>query len=102
MYDPQFIKEHIMDKEIKSRTVSTLDKSHYCILDIHTYMTVRLGYWKKEIFMARTIKEIVRDSYTRWVNSGDEAHNLLQEKKSYEHKPLGGGSLIGGRREEST
>lgn len=83
-------------------SMDQIDESIYhAYLDIHTYMTVRLGYWKKEIFMARTIKEIVRDSYTRWVNSGDEAHNLLQEKRSFEHKPLGGGSLIGGRREET-
>lgn len=31
MYDPQFIKEHIIGKEIKSRTVSVLNKPHYCI-----------------------------------------------------------------------
>lgn len=31
VYNPQFIKKHIMGKKIKSRTVSTLDKSHYCI-----------------------------------------------------------------------
>lgn len=49
--------------------------------------------------MARTIKEIVRDSYTRWLNSGNLAHNCLQEKKSFTHRPLGGGSLIGGRNE---
>ena len=73
---------------------------YHAYLDIHTYLTIRLGYWKKEIFMARTIKEIVRDSYTRWLAAGDEAHNCLQEKKSVTHAPLGGGSLIGGRKED--
>ena len=73
---------------------------YHAYLDIHTYMTIRLGYWKKEIFMARTIKEIVKDSYTRWLAAGDEAHNCLQDKKSVTHAPLGGGSLIGGRKED--
>lgn len=73
---------------------------YHAYLDIHTYMTIRLGYWKKEIFQARTIKEIVKDSYTRWLAAGDEAHNCLQAKKSVSHAPLGGGSLLGGRRED--
>lgn len=83
-----------------NESMDHIDSSIYhAYLDIHTYMTIRLGYWKKEIFMARTIKEIVRDSYTRWLNSGNQAHNCLLEKKSFTHRPLGGGSLIGGRNE---
>lgn len=83
-----------------NESMDHIDSSIYhAYLDIHTYMTIRLGYWKKEIFMARTIKEIVRDSYTRWLKSGHRVFNHLQAKKSFTHKPLGGGSLIGGRNE---
>mgnify|MGYP001647766187 FL=1 len=81
----------------------SMDQIDYAIyhayLDIHTYMTIRLGYWKKEIFMARGIKEIVKDSYTRWLAAENEAHACIQEKKPFSHLPLGGGSLIGGRKD---
>ena len=41
---------------------------------------------------------IVKDYYTRWLAAGNEAHACIQEKKPFSHLPLGGGSLIGGRK----
>lgn len=68
-------------------------------LDLWSYMTVRLGFWKKEIFRARTLREIAEDAFGRWVKSQVSAHRCLIEKKSYTpRQPLGGGGLLGERR----
>lgn len=71
---------------------------HQAYLDLWSYMTVRIGYWKKEIYMARDIKDIVNDAYGRWKKSQNEAAECSREHKSYSHEPLGGGGLLGERR----
>lgn len=68
-------------------------------LDLWSYMTVRLGFWKKEIFRARSIREIAEGALGRWVKSQTIAYDCLTEKKSYTpRQPLGGGGLLGERR----
>lgn len=68
-------------------------------LDLWGYMTVRMGFWKKEIYRAKSMREIVNGAYGRWVKSQVEALNCLLEKRSYTTgQPLGGSGLLGERR----
>lgn len=66
-------------------------------LTLWSYMTIRLGYWKKEIFMAKTIKEMAMEAFDTWKKAQYEAYNNLQNPSSTKHKALGGGGLLGGR-----
>lgn len=68
-------------------------------LNLWSYMTLRLGYWKTEIFAAsRTIKEIAESALATWRKSQDIAYQVLISKTPIEHKPLGGRGLLGGGR----
>ncbi len=63
------------------------------------YMTVRMGFWKKEIYRAKSMKEIVNGCYGDWIKAQAKAYTCLQEKRTYTPKQsLGGGGLIGERR----
>lgn len=66
-------------------------------LTLWSYMTIRLGYWKMEIFRAKTMKEMAMEAYETWKNSQYEAFNNLQNPTTTKRKALGGGGLIGGR-----
>lgn len=74
---------------------SSIRKSY---MELWAYMTVRMGFWKKEIYMARTIREIAQDALGRWLGSSIKALECLEQRKSFQHAPLGGGGIIGGRR----
>ena len=68
-------------------------------LELWGYMNVRMGFWKKEIYRARSMKEILNGAYGDWVKAQAKAYTCLQEKKSYQPKQtLGGGGLLGERR----
>lgn len=60
------------------------------------YMTIRLGYWNKDIYMTKSIKDIVKGSLDHWIHSGIEAAEILHGE-NITYKTLGGGSLIGGQ-----
>lgn len=82
---------------------TSMDNIDDCIAAAYTelwgYMTIRMGFWKKEIYRAKSMKEIVNGAYGDWVRSQVKAYNCLLEKKSYIPKqPLGGGGLLGERR----
>ena len=63
------------------------------------YMTVRMGFWKKEIYRAKSMKEIVNGCYGDWIKAQAKAYTCLQEKRTYTpRQSLGGGGLIGERR----
>lgn len=67
-------------------------------MELWAYMTVRMGFWKKSFFMARTVKEIAADALGRWLGNSVKASECLGQHQSYKHAPLGGGGIIGGRR----
>lgn len=78
--------------------IDTSIKNAYCTL--YSYMLIRTGFWKKEIFMAKTIKEMALEAYETWKRSQYVAYNNNKEgssSSSPSHKALGGGGLIGGR-----
>ena len=80
-----------------------MDRIDRCISAAYTklwgYMTVRLGFWKKDIFRAKSMKEITDGCYGRWVKAQVEALNCLWGQKSYAPShTLGGGGLLGERR----
>lgn len=69
-------------------------------MELWAYMTVRMGFWKRPFFMAKTVKEVAYDALKRWLKSSSK-EKLFSTKDDYisvEHKPLGGGGIIGGRR----
>ena len=66
-------------------------------MELWAYMTVRMGFWKKDYFLARSIKDIANDALGRWLGNSVQAFQCLVQHKSFEHEPLGGGGLIGGR-----
>ena len=67
-------------------------------MELWAYMTVRMGFWKKEFFMARSIKDIANDALGRWLGNSVQAFQCLEQHRSFRHAPLGGGGIIGGRR----
>ena len=67
-------------------------------MELWAYMTVRMGFWKKDYYLARSIKDIANDALGRWLGNSMTAFQCLEQHKSYYHEPLGGGGLIGGRR----
>ena len=67
-------------------------------MELWAYMTVRMGFWKKDYYLARSIKDIAGDALGRWLGNSTEAFQCLEQHKSYYHEPLGGGGLVGGRR----
>lgn len=67
-------------------------------MELWAYMTVRMGFWKKEIYMARSVREIANDALGRWLGNSVKAFECLEQRKSIQHAPLGGGGIIGGRR----
>lgn len=78
--------------------IDTSVKNAYCTL--YSYMLIRTGFWKKEIFMAKTIREMALEAYESWKRSQYLAFNKNKEGSSSSapsHKALGGGGLIGGR-----
>lgn len=82
---------------------TSIDNIDDCIAAAYTelwgYMTVRMGFWKKEIYRAKSMKEILNGAYGDWVKAQAKAYTCLQEKKSYTPKQtLGGGGLLGERR----
>ncbi len=66
-------------------------------MELWAYMTVRMGFWKKEIFMARSVRDIAKDALGRWLGSSVKAFECLERRTSYQNGPLGGGGIIGGR-----
>ncbi len=66
-------------------------------MELWAYMTVRMGFWKKEIFTAKSVKDIANDALGRWLGNSVKAFECLQQHKSIQHAPLGGGGIIGGR-----
>lgn len=84
-----------------------MDRIDQCIseayLKLWGYMTVRLGFWKKDIFRAKSMKQIADGCYGRWVKAQVAALNCLWGKKSYvTSHPLGGGGLLGEQRRKRT
>lgn len=82
---------------------TSIDNIDDCIAAAYTelwgYMTVRMGFWKKEIYRAKSMQEILNGAYGDWVKAQAKAYTCLQEKKSYTPKQsLGGGGLLGERR----
>ncbi len=69
-------------------------------LTLWSYMTIRLGFWKKEIFRAKTIREMALEAYDTWKKSQYIAYNNLQSPSTEKHKALGGGGILGGRSRE--
>lgn len=69
-------------------------------LTLWSYMTIRLGFWKKEIFRAKTVKEMAMEAYDTWKKSQYVAYNNLQNPSTEKHKALGGGGILGGRTRE--
>ena len=69
-------------------------------LTLWSYMTIRLGFWKKEIFRAKTIREMELEAYDTWKKSQYIAYNNLQNPSTEKHKALGGGGILGGRSRE--
>ena len=69
-------------------------------LTLWSYMTIRLGFWKKEIFRAKTIREMALEAYDTWKKSQYIAYNNLQNPSTEKHKALGGGGILGGRSRE--
>lgn len=69
-------------------------------LTLWSYMTIRLGFWKKEIFRAKTIREMALEAYDTWKKSQYIAYNNLQNPSTEKHKALGGGGILGGRTRE--
>ena len=65
--------------------------------ELWAYMTVRMGFWKKDIFMARSVKDIANDALGRWLGNSIQAFECLEQHRSFQHAPLGGGGIIGGR-----
>ena len=51
------------------------------------------GFWKKDYYLARSIKDIANDALGRWLGNSMEAFQCLEQHKSYYHEPLGGGGL---------
>ena len=66
-------------------------------MELWAYMTIRMGFWKKSFFMARSIKDIASDALGRWLGNSVRAFQCLEQHKSFQHEPLGGGGIIGGR-----
>lgn len=65
-------------------------------MELWGYMTCRMGFWKKEIYRAKSMKDIVNGAYGDWVKSQTKAYNCLLEKKTVKpEQPLGGGGLLG-------
>ena len=82
---------------------TSIDNIDDCVAAAYTelwgYMTVRMGFWKKEIYRAKSMQEILNGAYGDWVKAQAKAYTCLQEKKSYTPKQsLGGGGLLGERR----
>lgn len=82
---------------------TSIDNIDDCIAAAYTelwgYMTIRMGFWKKEIYRAKSMQEILNGAYGDWVKAQAKAYTCLQEKKSYTPKQtLGGGGLLGERR----
>ena len=82
---------------------TSIDNIDDCIAAAYTelwgYMTIRMGFWKKEIYRAKSMKEILDGAYGDWIKAQAKAYTCLQEKKSYTpRQPLGGGGLLGERR----
>ena len=82
---------------------TSIDNIDDCIAAAYTelwgYMTIRMGFWKKEIYRAKSMQEILNGAYGDWVKAQVKAYTCLQEKKSYTPKQtLGGGGLLGERR----
>lgn len=67
-------------------------------MELWAYMTVRMGFWKKKFYMARSVRDIANDALGRWLGNSVKAFECLDQRKSFQHAPLGGGGIIGGRR----
>lgn len=86
--------------EILNSINASLDKIDATIRDAYlslwSYMTLRLGYWKKELFCSsRTVKEIAEAALEHWIKSQEAAFQQLTSPVV--HTPLGGGGLLGGK-----
>lgn len=68
-------------------------------ITLWSYMTIRTGFWKKEIFMAKTKEEMAVEAFDKWRQAQYTAYeqNKKGASQSSSHKALGGGGLIGGR-----
>ena len=80
-----------------------MDRIDQCIsaayIKLWGYMTIRLGFWKKDIYRAKSMKQIADGCYSDWIKAQVRALNCLFEKKTYEPThTLGGGGLLGERR----
>lgn len=81
-----------------NNSIDEIDGSiRHSYMELWAYMTVRMGFWKKEIYMAKSVKDIANDALGRWLGSGVKAFECLGQHKSFQHVPLGGGGIIGGR-----
>ncbi len=82
---------------------TSIDNIDDCIaaayMELWGYMNVRMGFWKKEIYRAKSMQEILNGAYGDWIKAQAKAYTCLQEKRTYQPKqPLGGGGLLGERR----
>lgn len=67
-------------------------------LSLWSYMTIRLGYWKKDLlFTTRTVRELADSALVHWIKSQNIAFRQLRSPATT-HITLGGGGLLGGKR----
>lgn len=71
-------------------------------LKLWNYMTMRSGFWKAEIFRGKTISELALEAYDSWKKSQYIAmNNNMKNGSKTIFKTLGGGGLLGGRKEKN-
>lgn len=81
---------------------SSIKNAYYTL---YSYMLIRTGFWKREIFQARNVREMAIDAYESWKKSqyiAFEKNKRGATHGSDKHKSLGGGGLIGGRNSDDT
>lgn len=83
-----------------NENMDDIDKSiKNAYMTLYSYMLVRTGFWKKEIFSAKTIEELAIEAFDSWKQAqmiAYENHKNATSKKTT-FKTLGGGGILGGR-----
>lgn len=65
-----------------------------------SYMSVRLGFWNKQLYSSKTVRQICESSYGRWRKEANQSLERFRQRRKVTYEPLGGGALLGRGRGE--
>ena len=97
---------NLVEEEVKSMWKSFGQLSQYvlakqnCKTKTWSYMSVRLGFWNKQLYSSKTVRQICESSYGRWRKEASQSLERFRQRRKVTYEPLGGGSLLGRGRGE--